>query len=62
MEASIYNLKLLGQVKQNNLKIYSIGSKMSLNYEITHLGTTLKTLINISEGKYSFCKIFRKSK
>ena len=61
LESSIYNLKILNQVKKNKLKVYYIGPKVSLNYKAKHLGNSLNILMNISEGKHSFCKILKKS-
>jgi NADH-quinone oxidoreductase chain G len=61
-EAAIYNLKLLNQVKNKNLKVYYIGPKIDLTYNYIHLGSNLNTLINIIEGKHKFCQTLKKAK
>ena len=60
-EASIYNLKVLKQIKLKKLEVFYIGSKISLNYFKTHINTTLDSLIKISEGKHYISPLLKKS-
>lgn len=62
LEASSYNLKILSQVKKNNLKVYHIGSNNDFTYFSNHLGTNLEVLLKIVEGKHFLCKILKNSK
>lgn len=61
-EASILNIHLKNRFEKGNYTIYNIGSNLNFTYPITHLGVSFKILINILEGKHSFCKFFKKSK
>lgn len=62
IEASMLNLKLRKHFFNKNVSINLIGTYVNLNYPITHLGNSIKTLINIIEGKNNFCKQLKKSK
>ena len=62
LEASSYNLKILSQVKKNNLKVYHIGSNNDFTYFSNHLGTNLEVLLKIVEGKHFLCKVLKNSK
>ena len=62
LEGSIYNLKILKQVKNKNLKVYFIGSNLDLSYNKIHLSTNNSLLFKISEGKHYFCNILKKAK
>jgi NADH dehydrogenase/NADH:ubiquinone oxidoreductase subunit G len=56
------NLKLRKHFFNKNVSINLIGTYADLTYPINHLGNSIKTLINIVEGKNSFCKQLRKAK
>ena len=62
IEASMLNLKLRKHFFNKNVSINLIGTYADLTYPINHLGNSIKTLINIVEGKNSFCKQLRKAK
>jgi NADH-quinone oxidoreductase chain G len=61
-ETSMYNLKLLNQVKKGKLIVGLIGPKKDLIFPYTHLGNNINALIKISEGSHSFCKTLKQSK
>jgi len=60
-EASNLNLRIRKHYIKRNISINLIGSFIDLTYPINHLGSSIKTLLNITEGKNSFCKKIRKS-
>ena len=62
IEASMLNLKLRKHFYNKNVSINLIGTYTDLTYPINHLGNSIKTLINIVEGKNSFCKQLKKAK
>ena len=62
IEASMLNLKLRKHFFNKNVSINLIGTYVDLTYPVIHLGNSIKTLINIVEGKNSFCKQLRKAK
>ena len=62
IEASMLNLKLRKHFFNKNVSINLIGTYVDLTYPITHLGNSIKTLLNIVEGKNTFCKQLRKAK
>lgn len=62
IEASMLNLKLRKHFFNKNVSVNLIGTFVNLNYPIIHLGNSVKTLINIIEGKNSFCKQLKKAK
>jgi hypothetical protein len=56
------NLRIRKQFFNKNVFVGLIGSFVDLTFPFSHLGNSLKTLINISEGKNTFCKHLRKAK
>ena len=61
-ESSMLNLKIRKHFFNKNIPLFLVGNFVNLTYYYTHLGNSLKTLINILEGKNSFCKHLRKAK
>nr|YP_009164896.1 NADH dehydrogenase subunit 11 [Pseudoperonospora cubensis]AKZ29834.1 NADH dehydrogenase subunit 11 [Pseudoperonospora cubensis] len=61
-EGAILNIHLINRLKKGNFKIAYVGNKTQFIYPVTHLGLTLKTLINIISGKHAFCKDLKKAK
>ena len=61
-EASMLNLKIRKHFYNKNISINLIGAYSDLTYPVNHLGNSLKTLVNIVEGKNNFCKLLRKAK
>ena len=61
IEASMLNLKIRKHFFNKNIPIYLIGSYFDFNYAVNHLGNSVKTLLNIVEGKHSICKKLRKA-
>ena len=61
-EASMLNVRIRKQVLKNNITVGLIGPAANLTYKTNHLGSSTKTLINISEGKHWFCKALRQAK
>lgn len=62
LEASMLNLKLRKHFLNKNVSLNLIGTLKDFNYPLTHLGISLKILIDIVEGRNSFCKQLRKAK
>ena len=62
IESSMLNLKLRKHFFNKEVSINLIGSFIDLTYPVNHLGNSIKTLLEIIEGKNSFCKLLRKSK
>ena len=60
MEAPVLNLRLRRRVNEG-AKIYSFGYNMDLGYPSINLGSDLRDLRAIVEGKHSFSKILLKS-
>lgn len=62
IESSMLNLKIRKHFYNKNISINLIGTYADLTYPVNHLGNSLKTLLNIVEGKNNFCKTLRKAK
>jgi NADH-quinone oxidoreductase subunit G len=56
------NLKIRKHFFNKNVSINLIGSFVDLSYPVNHLGNSVKTLLDILEGRHSFCKAIRKAK
>ena len=61
-ESSMLNVRIRKQILQQNITVGVIGSPANLTYKVNHLGSSTKTLIDISEGKHWFCKNIRQAK
>ncbi|RHY74639.1 hypothetical protein DYB34_013994 [Aphanomyces astaci] len=61
-EGSILNIHIINRLKKGNFEIASIGSKNNYTYPVENLGLTINTLIDIIQGKHSFCKKLKKAK
>ena len=61
-EASMLNVRIRKQILQQNITVGVVGSPANLTYKVNHLGSSTKTLIDISEGKHWFCKSLRQAK
>jgi len=61
-EASLLNLRLRKRYLEGSYKVASIGPAFDATYPIEHLGTSLKTLVDIVEGKSPFCKDLYRAK
>ena len=61
-EGSILNIHLINRLKKGNFEIASIGPKNNYTYPVENLGLTVDVLINIIQGKHSFCKKIKKAK
>ena len=61
-EASMVNVRIRKRTLQKKISIGVIGPAVDLTYKTNHLGSSTKTLIQISEGKHWFCKEIRKAK
>lgn len=55
-DGALLNLHLHNSTRKNNLQIFSIGPNLNLTYPVTNLGLTPNILIDILEGKHSFCQ------
>ena len=62
MEASLLNLKLRRHFLKGNIIVGNIGTASNLTFPHHHLGTSLKTLIKVLEGKDSFSRLLVKAK
>jgi NADH-quinone oxidoreductase chain G len=61
-EATIINARIKKHTNSNTVKLFSIGSYAELTYPYRHLGNSVKTLIDIVEGKHLVCQNLRLSK
>lgn len=61
-ESSMLNVRIRKRYMQRNIPVALIGSPANLTYPVHHLGSSTKTLIELSEGKNFFCKDLRKAK
>ena len=61
-EASMLNVRIRKQYMQKQIPIGLIGAPVDLTYPVHHLGSSTKTLINITEGRNFFCKYLRNAK
>jgi NADH dehydrogenase (ubiquinone) Fe-S protein 1 len=55
-EAALLNVRLNKRRRRGNFVKASIGLAENLNYKNEYLGNSLKTLLDIVEGKHPFCK------
>jgi NADH dehydrogenase (ubiquinone) Fe-S protein 1 len=62
LESSMLNVRLRKRFLEGGFNIGLIGNPQNLTYDYTHLGTSTKTLLDLAEGKHSFCKTLLKSK
>jgi NADH-quinone oxidoreductase subunit G len=62
LEASLLNVRLRKKYLKGNLVVASIGNPLELTYPVVQLGSTIKTLTQIAEGKHSFCKLLKLAK
>tara|TARA_Y100000590_G_scaffold459164_1_gene615573 strand:+ start:438 stop:2492 length:2055 start_codon:yes stop_codon:yes gene_type:complete len=61
-EASILNARIRKSYINNDVKIGLIGNKKNLTYKYNHIGTSLKNLENILNGKSEFSKKLNSAK
>jgi NADH-quinone oxidoreductase chain G len=61
-EASLLNVRLRKRIQRGGFTKASIGLCENLTYKNLSIGNSLKTLIDIAEGKHSFCQKLIKSK
>ncbi|KDO15671.1 NADH dehydrogenase subunit 11 (mitochondrion) [Saprolegnia parasitica CBS 223.65] len=61
-EGSILNIHLINRFQKGNFKIASIGPKYDYTYPVDNLGLNINTLLQIIEGKHTFCKELKKAK
>jgi len=61
-ESPVFNARILKATKRNNLRVAVIGTAHDLTYNYLHLGTTLKPLVEIAEGKHPFSKTLKQAK
>lgn len=61
-EASILNVRLRKQYIKEDITIALIGNPVDLTYPYIHLGNSTKTLVELVEGRHSFCKKLRSAK
>ncbi len=61
-ESSMLNVRIRKRYMQRNIPVGLIGPAADLTYPVHHLGSSTKTLIELSEGKNFFCKYLRNAK
>jgi len=61
-EASLLNVRLRKRIQRGTFVKASIGLCENLTYKNDSIGNSLKTLIDIAEGKHSFCQKLVKAK
>ncbi|MBA0579270.1 hypothetical protein Gorai_021531 [Gossypium raimondii] len=54
-EAAMINARIRKTVRASNAKVGYIGPPADFNYDYQHLGVGPKTLLEIAEGRHSFC-------
>ncbi|KAF8398917.1 hypothetical protein HHK36_014782 [Tetracentron sinense] len=62
VEAPMVNARIRKTVRANNAKVGYIGPATDLNYNHQHLGTGPQTLLEIAEGRHSFCSALLNAK
>ena len=53
-ESPVFNARIRKAVIKNNLNVGLIGSPYQLNYDYDHIGTNVKSIIDILDGKHPF--------
>jgi NADH dehydrogenase (ubiquinone) Fe-S protein 1 len=53
-ESPVFNARIRKAVIKNNLSVGLIGSSYQLSYEYDHIGTNVKSIIDILDGKHPF--------
>ncbi len=53
-ESPVFNARIRKAVIKNNLSVGLIGSPYQLSYDYDHIGTNVKSLIDILDGKHPF--------
>lgn len=61
-ETSILNLRIRKHFFNKDVIIGYIGPVLDLTYPVTHLGTSAKVVIDLLEGRHTFCKKMRSAK
>ena len=61
-EAPTFNIRIIEAVKKKTLKVIKIGSYSKNSFGDNHIGQTISTLIEISEGRHPVCQHILKSK
>ena len=61
LEAPTFNIRLVELVNKNSLKVLRIGQYKNPQYTENHIGQTMSTLIDISEGRHSAAQHISKS-
>ncbi|KAB2074878.1 hypothetical protein ES319_A07G180500v1 [Gossypium barbadense] len=61
-EAAMINARIRKTVRASNAKVGYIGPPADFNYDYQHLGIGPKTLIEIAEGRHSFCSAILNAK
>jgi NADH dehydrogenase (ubiquinone) Fe-S protein 1 len=54
IESPVFNARIRKAVIKNNLSVGLIGSPYQLSYDYDHIGTNVKSLIDIFDGKHPF--------
>jgi NADH dehydrogenase (ubiquinone) Fe-S protein 1 len=53
-ESPVFNARIRKAVVKNNLNVGLIGSPYQLGYDYDHVGTNVKSIIDILDGKHPF--------
>ena len=61
-ESPVFNSRILRAVRNNNLKVFLIGTPQDLTYKYVHLGSSTKVLAEIADGKHPFAERLKKAK
>ena len=56
-EAAMLNVRLRRRVLKGELLLASVGLSEHLTYPVAHLGSTSSVLLQILEGRHTFCKV-----
>jgi NADH dehydrogenase (ubiquinone) Fe-S protein 1 len=60
-EGTLINTRLRKGIIKGNLTVANIGPRLDLTFNYQHLGSSIKTLFSLVEGKHSFCKEMKKA-
>lgn len=54
VESPVFNARIRKAVVNNNLQVGLIGAPYDMTYEYDHIGTNVKTLVDLIDGRHPF--------
>jgi len=61
-EASLVNVRLRKKYRSGDFEVGVIGASSDLTYPVTHIGTDVDSLLDVCEGRHSFCSVLKQAK